>query len=89
MNIPFLYRYPVPLPPPYPHPVTKGVLGGELAGEYGAYRDLRRRPFWQSKFGPGHQCRPEATEARCKTLDRGSLWRQDLRGCCGVLKPAL
>ena len=88
MNNPFLYQYPVPPPPPYPHPVSKGVLGGVLAGEYKANRGFWRRPLWQSEFGPGHQCRPDATEARCKTLDRGSLWRHDLRGCCGVLKPA-
>ena len=66
INNPFLYQYPVPPPPPYPHPVSKGVLGGVLASEYKANRGFWRRPLWQSEFGPGHQCRPEATEASSK-----------------------
>ena len=87
-NSPFLYRYPVRLPPLYPHLVSKGGMGGDLAGNYWANRDFGRLPLWQTLFGLGVQCRPDVTDAICKTLDRGSLRRLDLRGCCGFLKPA-
>ena len=87
MNSQFLYQYLVPPPPPYPHPVTKGVIGVHSPGESWAYRGFWILPFWQSEFGPGHQCGLDVIEASCKTLGRGSLRRRDLRGCCGVLKP--
>ena len=83
-NSPILYRYPVRLP----HLVSKGGMGDDLAGNYWANRGFWRLPLWQTLFGLGVQCRPDVTDAICKTLGRGSLRRLDLQGCCGFLKPA-
>ena len=87
MNSQILYQYLVPPPPPYPHPVTKGVIVVHSPGESWGFRTYWKVYFWQTEFGPGHQCGLDVIEASCKTLGRGSLRRRDFRGCCGVLKP--
>ena len=84
-NSPFLYQYPVPLPPLYPHLVSKGGMGGDLAGNYWANRGAWRLPLWQTSFGLGVQCRSDITEAICKTLGRSNLRGLMLLGCCGFL----
>ena len=87
-NSPILYRYPVRLPPLYPHLVSKGGMGGDLAGNYWANRGFWRLPLWQTEFGLSIQHRPDVTGAK-----RHKQGRSDLRdfmplGCCGFLKPA-
>ena len=85
-NSPFLYQYPDPLPPLYPHPVSKGGMGGDLAGNYWANRGLWRLPLWQTEFGLSIQHRLDVTGAKRYTQGRSGLWGLLLLGCCGFLK---
>ena len=85
-NSPFLYQYPDPLPPLYPHPVSKGGMGGDLAGNYWANRGFWRLPLWQTEFGPSIQHRPDVTGAKRYTQGRSDLRGLLLLGCCGFLK---
>ena len=85
-NSPILYRYPVRLPPLYPHLVSKGGMGGDLAGNYWANRGFWRLPLWQTEFGLSIQHRPDVTGAKRHTKGRSGLRGLMLLGCCGFLK---
>ena len=87
-NSPFLYRYPVLLPHLYPYPVTKGGMGGDLAGNYRANRGFWRLPLWQTVFGSSIQHRPDVTGAKRHKQGRSGLRGLMPLGCCGFLKPA-